>query len=256
MLPFFIEHYSAICQKIVIYDNQSTDNSVKIAQKHSHVEVREFDTGGKLSERALLEIKNFAWKEESSDYVIVCDIDEFLYARDFNAFFETWAGYDVFKPVGFNMYSRSFPTDPTQQIVAQVKRGWYAPGFSKMVLFRPGRIRDINYGPGAHSASPVAEDTLKIFDSANHGAPLKLLHYKGLGEDWLLTRNAALAERLSDENKAKGWGFQYLLPASYYRRKVALMRLLSYNCVDHERHLWYRVTKPLIDRKLQSKSQH
>ncbi|WP_175404477.1 glycosyltransferase family 2 protein [Endozoicomonas atrinae] len=42
-----LDYYSSICSKIFLFDNGSTDDSVKIACQYDNVRVINFDTGGK-----------------------------------------------------------------------------------------------------------------------------------------------------------------------------------------------------------------
>ena len=79
VLPYFITWYRnrfPDC-RIVVYDNYSTDNTEKIALEHN-CEVIKYDTNNQLSDSKYLEIKNNCWKTANTDWVIVCDCDEFL----------------------------------------------------------------------------------------------------------------------------------------------------------------------------------
>lgn len=64
MLPHFIAHYRRNFPdcRIVVYDNESTDNTRQIAET-AGCEVRINATGGKLDDMRYLEIKNNCWKE-------------------------------------------------------------------------------------------------------------------------------------------------------------------------------------------------
>ena len=43
MLPYFLNHYSKMVDKIVVYDNQSTDNSRKILESFKDCELEIID---------------------------------------------------------------------------------------------------------------------------------------------------------------------------------------------------------------------
>ena len=81
MLPHFIDHYSSFCDKLFIYDNFSTDLSSDICKNNAKVEFLNFETGGEIRDDIYLTIKNNVWKRSrgEADFVIVCDVDEFLY---------------------------------------------------------------------------------------------------------------------------------------------------------------------------------
>jgi glycosyltransferase involved in cell wall biosynthesis len=40
MLPYYLKHYEKFCEKIIIYDNMSTDNSRNIIKNHPLCEIR------------------------------------------------------------------------------------------------------------------------------------------------------------------------------------------------------------------------
>ena len=63
ILPFLKIHYGSFCNKIVMYDNYSTDGSVNFAKKLGF-EVRTFGKKGELNDQYYLDVKNNCWKEE------------------------------------------------------------------------------------------------------------------------------------------------------------------------------------------------
>ena len=50
ILPFTLDYYSLICEKIFIYDNMSTDSSDEIYKKYPKVEVIKWDSGNEINE--------------------------------------------------------------------------------------------------------------------------------------------------------------------------------------------------------------
>jgi hypothetical protein len=76
MLPYFLNHYSKMVDKIVVYDNQSTDNSVEILKsfKGCEIEIRDYNTNNEIQDGTLMMVKNNCWKNDNSDYIIVLDI--------------------------------------------------------------------------------------------------------------------------------------------------------------------------------------
>ena len=79
MLPHFIKWYRERFPncRIVIHDNESTDDTVKIALENN-CEVISFDTKNKFEDAIHMNIKNQCWKEAKTNWVIVCDTDELL----------------------------------------------------------------------------------------------------------------------------------------------------------------------------------
>lgn len=194
ILPFFIKWYRdrfPNC-KIIIYDNYSTDNTVKIALENN-CEVRQYDTGGKLSDSKYLEIKNNCWKDANTDWVIVCDADEFLEIKpeDLNT------DQTLYKSKGYNMCNVE-----NLDNVLDIKHGIEAVQYDKVICFNKLYIKEINYTPGCHSCNPKGD---VIYTPKRP----KLLHMKFINEDLLVDKYKLYASRLSDENIKNSWGYHY-----------------------------------------------
>ncbi len=210
LLPFFIDHYYDFTQKITVYDNYSTDKSEQILDQYEKVDVVKYDSNGELNDILYLEIKNNAWKRSrgKADFVIVCDVDEFLYS---NNLFETFRylkknNFTIIKPNGFQMVSDTFPEHKRGRKLTDIVKTGFSDNkwLSKSILFDPNRILEINYLPGAHECNP--KGYVKMFISDD----LKMLHYKDLSLEYLLNRKKEYAKRLSKINIEKGWATYYL----------------------------------------------
>jgi hypothetical protein len=199
LLPYYLRHYSAFCDKITIYDNQSTDRSVEICKANPKVEVISYDTGNEIRDDIYLQIKNNCWKNCGADWVIVGDIDELVYHPQLREVLGKTIA-TAFAPALFNMFSKKFPTTDGQ-IWEEVKRG--LQGGAKLNLFRPADIQEINYQPGCHEAHPVGR--IVRDDSLN----IKTLHMKYLGKEYYMERTRMSNSRLSAVNKRYGWGHHY-----------------------------------------------
>jgi glycosyltransferase involved in cell wall biosynthesis len=203
MLPYFLRHYSEFCDRIIVYDNYSTDRTEEICKQNPKVEVRKYDSGNQIRDDIYLQIKNNCWKDSEADWVIVVDMDEFVYHENIVGVLEsTWA--TVIEPPMFNMISEKLPKG-AGQIYDEVKFG--LPGGAKRNMFRPGEIREINYEPGCHGATPEGNI---IFEE---GTKIKTLHFRYLSKQYLIDRNALSNKRLSEVNKKMGWGVHYKTPA-------------------------------------------
>lgn len=199
MLPYFLRHYSAMCEKITIYDNYSTDRSDEICRANPKVEVIKYDSGNQIRDDLYLEIKNNCWKKSKCDWVIVCDIDELLVFTP---------GYisngTIIKPAWYDMVSDHLPATEGQ-IYDELCYGVPNPN-TKCLMFRPDSVEEINYEPGAHFIKPVGD--VRIIE-ANLMA---VLHYKYLSLQYVIDRYALFASRLSDINKELKWGYHYNFP--------------------------------------------
>jgi glycosyltransferase involved in cell wall biosynthesis len=111
LMPFFLNYYSKFCDHIVIYDNYSTDRTEEICKSFNgcKVTVIKYETKDTLDDETYLKIKNNVYRDFSTDYCIVVDLDEFLYHDNLKKFLIANKDVKVFKPQGYNMVSTVFP---------------------------------------------------------------------------------------------------------------------------------------------------
>jgi hypothetical protein len=177
-----------------MYDNYSTDNSIIIA-KSLGMEVRMFGKPGELNDQYYLDVKNHCWKEErnKSDYVIVCDADEFLKLDNL----KLTSSCPTVK--GYNMISNSLPIN----LITEINTGYEDENYSKQVIFNPDMVREINYVHGCHKNN-------KIGNITTHDN-VKLLHYRMIGGvDRMIERHFIYKKRMSKFNLKHRMGHHYL----------------------------------------------
>ena len=199
ILPYFIKWYRdrfPNC-KIVVFDNESTDGTKNICLSTPNLQYIPYHTGNKLSDSTYLKIKNNAWKHADTDWVIVCDVDEFLDVRESNIIEFDKFEDSLIKGVGFNMCNVEGLKD-----ITEIKHGVRAIQYDKTILFNRIRIQEINYGAGCHHCEPQG-DVNKATIS------LPLYHMKFIDVNLLVNKYKSYASRLSDENKEMRWGYHY-----------------------------------------------
>lgn len=199
LLPYFLRHYSSFADRIIVYDNYSTDRGPEICKANPITTVEKYSSGGQIRDDIYLQIKNNCWKHADADWVIVCDIDELVYHPNIREVLAT-ADVNLIEPELFNMYSLSFPTT-SGQIYDEVVMG--IRGGGKVNLFKPKDITEINYDPGCHVARP--EGYVKHSGSLG----IKTLHMKYLSLEYSIARKELSYSRLSEINKRYGWGVHY-----------------------------------------------
>lgn len=202
ILPLTLDYYSKICSKIVIYDNESTDNSAAIIRSYGGI-VETYRSNNEIRNDIYIEIKNNCWKQSrgEADWVIVGDIDELLYCPDLpNKLYEIGnLGYSIVRPFGFDMVTENFPKN-----LMDVKYGMPDNRhLSKCICFNPNKLEEMNFKPGAHKCKPKGK--IKIYNKDD----IMLLHYKYLGLDYLLLKMNTYRERSSQINKDNKWGKHY-----------------------------------------------
>lgn len=198
MLPHFIKHYKTMFQscKIVILDNESVDGSQEIALDEG-CEVRTYKTNDQLNDRTYLELKNSCWKNAETDWVAIVDMDEHLmiHEEDLKTHNES-----IITFWGYNMVNMQNNLD-----IESIDHAVRAPSYDKYYLFNKSKISEINYDFGCHRANPIGDVSLsKMVYTCKH--------YKYINPDYMVNRHKMFAQRMSKENRMKGYGLQYLYP--------------------------------------------
>jgi len=200
-----------------VYDNFSTDRSVDICRKFSNVTVRQYQSNNEIRDELYLQIKNNCWKESKgkADWVIVCDIDEFLYITDLHASLESAKnkGYTLFKSSGYEMVGTHIPEE-NENLLQHIRHGVRMPVYDKTILFNPNCIEEINYDWGAHTCLPIGIIKENSTDA-------KLLHYKYLSAEYVIDRYKQMKARLSKKNKKMNLGIHYLLGIRQIQKRYA-----------------------------------
>lgn len=193
-LPFLKQHYGAFCEKIIMYDNYSSDGSHKLAE-HLGFEVRKFGRPGVLDDQHYLDVKNHCWKEQIGqgvDYVIVVDADEFVCIDNLQP------GDSAPVVNGFNMISEILPLEH----IFEINTGAPSESYSKQAIFNPDMITEINYVHGCHRNRMTG----RIIREQS----CRLLHYRQIGGvKRMLERHAAYMLRMSAFNIKHGMGIHY-----------------------------------------------
>ncbi len=209
ILPYFMAHYGPFVDRFFIYDNMSTDATRALLAGHPNVEIVSLDTGGQFAHVERERMKNHAWKASAgkADFVLVCDVDEFLYHPHLDVLLALMKrhGYTVLRPHGYQMACEKLPEFDGTPITARVQAGMdVASHYSKTILFDPNRVKEIHFSQGCHCSRP--EGRIKTFHS-NHA---KLLHYKYVDRDEILRKTRTYRANVSPESLAKGYGRHYL----------------------------------------------
>lgn len=188
-IPHLAKHYN-FCDKIIMFDNYSDDDSVKIA-KYLGIEVQEFGIKGQLNDQHYLNIKNHEWKKyrDQYDYVIVVDADEFVFIDDLKG--------TLPKVTGYNMVSNDLP----QNDIFEINTGYYDVNYSKQAIFST-KLQEINYVHGCHVCHPVG--------NKDNSGSARLYHFRDIGGfNRLWKRHEHYMKRMSDVNKRFKWGIHY-----------------------------------------------
>lgn len=212
MLPFFFRHYDNIVDRYIVFDDGSTDGSVEYLEAHPRTEVRPFErTHPDSFVASELDLFESCWKESRgrADWVIVINIDEFLYHPAGKSYLKTCReqGFTIVPALGYQMAAERFP-EVDEPLTSQVRHGARWRLMDKLCLFNPDAVDTIGYRPGRHQSFP----------SGNVAEPPRremiLLHYKYLGFEYLFERLNHLRPGFGPTDRKKHWGHKF-----FWKRK-------------------------------------
>lgn len=212
ILPFMIDYWKLIANKVIVYDNNSTDGTLDFLKNFEWIEVRPYpiETNNTIDDEIHVKIKNECWKEQKNnnvDFVIVSDLDEVIWARDLyeNLRYIKDKKFAVVKPTGYDFVSQEFPVHGDLLLHEQIDTCCRIPLWDKCILFQPDLVEEINYLPGAHYCNPI----IKVNSEFVELSTLLLFHFKYLSVEYLIMKRFATKGRLSETNIKNNWGFEY-----------------------------------------------
>ena len=228
LLPYFMRHYAPFITKFFILDDGSTDGSVDFLTQQANVELLAANRKGNSYIEQTRNFFNEAWKESrhDADWIITCNIDEHLYHHhNIEAYLQRCQqdGITILRANGHEMVSLHFPTtqsrlcDSLRFGVPAEKLTGPSSLLTKIMVFNPLAIEEMNFSVGRHEAEPTGRVTYP--DSIE----LKLLHYKFLGANYAIQRYAELRACLSSADRQNGRGSQYLWEARMIRQNYEVL---------------------------------
>lgn len=200
LMPYFLRHYSPWVDRLIFYDDESTDNTRQIIATCPKAYYRPWPGSHGIVDDEFLDFSNNQWREAfgHADWIVWVDADEFLYHPDIVGILERYIQEGVEIPMiqGYTMVSDHFPTTPGQ-IYDEVRTGFKDDIWSKQAIFRS----NMKWNMGRHSYDYVA---IKLKKSSAYD--LKLLHYRCLGMDYLRWRHARNWDRVPERCRQKNLG--------------------------------------------------
>lgn len=209
-LPVFLSYYS-FADKIIIFDNFSSDNSINIIKQFRNTEIVKYNTNEQIRDDIYIAIKNNMWKDfkNECDWIIIVDIDEIVFhpigLKQY--LLRLPQNIALIKSNGFEMFfngNNSYTDNSNFDILGVYNKGVKNSKHCKFNIINTNLVSDINYLPGCHTAFPIYKGII-------HNDPnLKMLHYKFIYPlKFLIYRYSLMAKRLSDYNKKNALGFHY-----------------------------------------------
>jgi glycosyltransferase involved in cell wall biosynthesis len=203
LIRYWVSHYRAFCERVVVYvDDASDDGTASIAAEHG-AEVRFHKTGG-LDDIAFVRFAQEHYKEARghAEWVVWVDADEFLYHPFLKERLAQLREQGVNLPQvqGYQMVGEAPPRGPLP-ITAQITKGLPAREYSKVCVFAPEL--EVAWEVGKHTANVGGAVV-----GGGGDDPLKLLHYRYLGAEWLTQRNARNYARMGEGQLGRRHGVE------------------------------------------------
>jgi GT2 family glycosyltransferase len=214
ILPYFLRHYSYLDEIHVLYETDTTDNSLEILRTAPNVVVEKCHIEDGLDDTEKIRIINKTLQNIEADWVYVVDPDEFVFppnresAISFlsrqNCTIVRSGIYQVYRHHSDKDLDSSLPPVPQRvhgdsDLFSNVKGENHAPNvlYIKPNIVKPSK--EITYFPGAHEIQGNYQISTELFIGA---------HWQMADPSIALNRRLSRKGRLSKRNKELQMGWQ------------------------------------------------
>ena len=175
LAPFFLKHYAYADKITLLYDADTTDNTLEIVNSFPNVHIVPFQFPDMMDDELKRDILNTQYRQTECDWVLGVDADEFVFYKkendfcnDLHPFLNDNLGYDVFYVTLYQVYRHEDDADldPDMPPVPQrrhgdpnVTKGWKAL-YNKPILVHKGL--DMSWSNGVHGIKLALRNGLNI----------------------------------------------------------------------------------------------
>lgn len=200
ILPYFLRHYEPWVSKLIFYDDQSDDGTRELVRACPKAELRDWPGTPGIVDDEFVNFANEQWKEARGhcEWVVWVDADEFLFHPDMLGLLARYLqqGVQVPQVQGYTMVSKQFPIGG-RQIYDEIRTGFPDGIWDKKAIFRDCMHWTVGrHGIDLHQFRPRSSPTAEI----------KLLHYRGLGVDYVRWRHARNWARVPEHCRQQNLG--------------------------------------------------
>jgi len=149
MMPFFLRHYSTFADRIIIWDEESTDGTRQLVEACPKAELKNWPFKGLDDEAFLLAVNNW-WKPYRArcDWVLWADADELLHHPAPLEALEKASG-DIVPATGYALIANNGFPNSCAQIYDEIRTGARQENYDKRILWRSRT--DITHTIGRHT---------------------------------------------------------------------------------------------------------
>jgi len=181
--------------QFIISDNYSTDNSVEIANLLG-CKIIKFDTKNTQDENIMLYIRSNCFTQfDVTNWVIVCDMDEWLCITEDELKKEEENGTTILKTIGYEMIGESILEQLSDINLHSISKGIQNKSMNKSICFNTNYIKDIGYTHGSLTSNP--KGMVKYSEKQ-----YIIKHMNMLGLKYFITKNINRYERNEYMRKA------------------------------------------------------
>lgn len=235
LIKYWVRHYKTFCERVIVYVDKESDDDTSSIAKSEGAEVRDYYGQGNLDDITFIRFAQDHYREARGlvDWVIWVDADEILYHPNLSERLVKMHSVGINAPntIGFGMISDK-PPEKNGQIYQEIQHGIPAVDYSKVAIFSP--FLDVEWAPGKHTAKITGPIDVIHDDGTD---PLRLLHYRWMGEQWFLDRNKRNFERISSDNRRSMYGketypeYEGIYSKEWYKNQMKLAKI----CVDEKK---------------------
>lgn len=216
IIPFAIQYWRKVADKVIVYDNGSTDNSIELLSKEDFIEVRHFDSNGQ-NDFIQRDVKVNAFNEfkDIYDIIIITDLDEVFYFNDWNSVASEFVESDnnILSVPIYSLCEDDKPQynddKPLHQLCCKFykQKMNHAPrmeNYSKHSIFNCKAIKGLSMTVGQHITNVTPKNKILFADCGF------CLHIdKGFGIEYKHNIRKQMNNNLSQENKTHKLCFEY-----------------------------------------------
>lgn len=236
IIPFCIQYWKRIADKVIVFDNHSTDSSVELLSKHDWIEVRTFDSDGQndVIQKTIKEQSYLEFKDEC-DAIIISDMDETFYFDNFSGEVAKMidGGYSCLITPIHSLCEEFKPTPHEKHYLHQLCHMFYKQrmnhmsgfdDFSKISIFNCKVVDRVAMSVGQHYVQtlPNMQIMLSIDGFCLHVD-------KGFGESYFIKKRQKMGANLSETNKRGGMCTEYLKSVEELKQEYADKQKKSYD---------------------------
>lgn len=217
IIPFCIDYWKRIADKVIVYDNGSTDSSIELLSKYDWIEIRHFETEGQ-NDPYQKQVKELAYKEfrDQATVIIISDMDEVFYFNDLEKELDKMinGNYDAMLLPLYSLCEDKKPEYEEGKLLHQLCHKFYKQrmnhmgglqNYTKVSIFNTNTVLFLSMSVGQHFVNTIPSQNFMIAEDAFG------LHIdKGFGLDYFLKKRKRMGDNLSKTNVMCGMAIEYL----------------------------------------------